>query len=41
MSCLKLASNARFRPGSWKITLEVAGRTLKTASLRVDPFEID
>ncbi len=41
VSCLKLASNARFRIGPWKITLEVAGRTLKTATVRVDPFEID
>ena len=41
VSCLKLASNARFRPGPWKITIEVAGRLLKTATVRVDPFEID
>lgn len=41
VSCLKLAANARFRPGQWKITLEVAHRTLKTASVRVDLFEID
>ena len=41
VSCLKLASNARFRPGPWKVTIEVAGRLLKTATVRVDPFVID
>jgi sugar lactone lactonase YvrE len=41
VSCLTLASNARFRIGPWKITIEVAGRLLKTASVRVDPFDID
>lgn len=41
VSCLTLASNARFRIGPWKITLEVAGRLLKTATVRVDPFDID
>ena len=41
VSCLKLASNTRFRPGLWKISLEVAKRPLRTASVRVDPYEID